>query len=418
MSDDGDLAFDPGLTCGPLPVGGLPRPYVLTINGGSSSLKFALYPVAGPREPIVSGRIERIGREEPRLVVSGIGGSGRESHAVTAPDQAAAARLVISHLERNSGLAAIAAIGHRIVHGGVHFTEPMRVTPQMLDQLRRISPLDPEHLPGEIALIETFGSAIPGVPQVACFDTGFHRTMPRTAQIVPIPRKYWGLGIRRYGFHGLSYAYLMEELERIAGSTEARGRVVLAHLGSGASLAAVREGRCLDTTMGFTPASGLVMGTRSGDLDPSLNAFLANSDGMTPQQFHRMVNQESGLLGVSETSADMRDLVARRETDLRAAEAFDLFCYRVKLGVGAMAAVLGGLDTLVFSGGIGENSPEVRRHSCEGLEFLGIAIDDGRNTLGEPMISTDASPTRVRVIRTDEETVIARETIRLGVQHI
>jgi acetate kinase len=235
---------------------------------------------------------------------------------------------------------------------------------------------------------------------------------------VPIPRKYWGLGIRRYGFHGLSYAYLMEELERIAGSTEARGRVVLAHLGSGASLAAVREGRCLDTTMGFTPASGLVMGTRSGDLDPSLNAFLANSDGMTPQQFHRMVNQESGLLGVSETSADMRDLVARRETDLRAAEAFDLFCYRVKLGVGAMAAVLGGLDTLVFSGGIGENSPEVRRHNCEGLEFLGIALDDGRNRSGEPMISTDASPTRVRVIRTDEETVIARETIRLGVQHI
>ena len=255
------------------------------------------------------------------------------------------------------------------------------------------------------------------MPQVACFDTGFHRTMPRTAQIVPIPRKYWGLGIRRYGFHGLSYAYLMEELERIAGSAEARGRVVLAHLGSGASLAAVREGRCLDTTMGFTPASGLVMGTRSGDLDPSLNAFLAKAEGMTPQQFHRMVNQESGLLGVSETSADMRDLVARRETDLRAAEAFDVFCYRVKLGVGAMAAVLGGLDALVFSGGIGENSPEVRRRACEGLEFLGIALDDGRNRSGEPMISTDASPTRVRVIRTDEETVIARETIRLGVQH-
>ena len=316
MSVDRDSANDLGLTCGSLPVGGLPRPYVLTINGGSSSLKFALYPVAGPSEPIVSGRIERIGRGESRLVVSGIGGSGRESHAVEAPDQAAAARLVIKHLERDSGLAAIAAIGHRVVHGGVHFTEPMRVTPQMLDQLRRISPLDPDHLPGEITLIETFGSAIPGVPQVACFDTGFHRTILRTAQIVPIPRKYWGLGIRRYGFHGLSYAYLMEELERIAGSTAARGRVVLAHLGSGASLAAVREGRCLDTTMGFTPASGLVMGTRSGDLDPSLNAFLANSDGMTPQQFHRMVNQESGLLGVSETSADMRDLVARRETDL------------------------------------------------------------------------------------------------------
>ena len=228
MGDVGDLAADLGLAGGPLAGDREPRPYVLTINGGSSSLKFALYPVAGPSEPILFGRIERVGRGESRLVASGIGGSGRESHAVEAPDQAAAARLVIEHLERDSCLAAIAAIGHRVVHGGVHFTEPMRVTPQMLDQLRRISPLDPEHLPGEIDLIEAFGGAVPGVPQVACFDTGFHRTMPRPAQIVPIPRKFWGLGIRRYGFHGLSYTYLMEELERIAGSTEARGRVVLA----------------------------------------------------------------------------------------------------------------------------------------------------------------------------------------------
>ncbi len=285
MSDVGDPAADPGLAGGALPVGGKPRPYVLTINGGSSSLKFALYPVAGPSEPIVTGRIERIGRGESRLVVSGIGGSGRESRDVEAPDQAAAVMLVIDQLKRDPGLATIAAVGHRVVHGGGDFTEPMRVTPQMLDQLRRISPLDPEHLPGEISLVEAFGGAVPGVPQVACFDTGFHRTIPRTAQIVPIPRKYWGLGIRRYGFHGLSYAYLMEELERIAGSEEARGRVVLAHLGSGASLAAVRECRCSDTTMGFTLASGLVMGTRSGDLDPSLNAFLANAEGMTPQQF-------------------------------------------------------------------------------------------------------------------------------------
>jgi len=389
-----------------------PRSCILTINGGSSSLKFAVFATTDSPQRIFSGRVERVGRSDSRLVMTGAEGGRPEDVRVEAPDQAAAAMLVIDQLKRDPGLAAIAAVGHRVVHGGGDFTEPMRVTSEMLDQLRRISPLDPEHLPGEITLIETFGGAVPGVPQVACFDTGFHRTIPRTAQIVPIPRKYWGLGIRRYGFHGLSYAYLMEELERIAGPAEARGRVVLAHLGSGASLAAVREGRCLDTTMGFTPASGLVMGTRSGDLDPSLNAFLANAQRMTPQEFHRMVNQESGLLGISETSADMRDLVARRGTDLRAAEAFDLFCYRVKLGVGAMAAVLGGLDALVFSGGIGENSPEVRRHTCEGLEFLGIALDDGRNRSSEPMISTDASPTRVRVIRTDEETVIARETIR------
>jgi acetate kinase len=239
--------------------------------------------------------------------------------------------------------------------------------------------------------------------------------MPRPAQIIPIPRRYWGLGIRRYGFHGLSYAYLMEELARTAGPAEAGGRVVLAHLGSGASLAAVRGGRCLDTTMGFTPASGLVMGTRCGDIDPGLFGFLAQAEGMTPGQFHRMVNQESGLLGISETSADLRDLLARRGDDVRAAEAIDLFCYRIKTGIGALVAALGGLDTLVFSGGIGENSAEVRRRACEGLEFLGVDLDAGRNDADEPLISTAESPVTVRVIRTDEETMIAREVIRLGV---
>lgn len=285
----------------------------------------------------------------------------------------------------------------------------------MLDELRRIAPLDPEHVPGEVALIEAIGKAVPGVPQVACFDTAFHGAMPRPAQIVPIPRRYWGLGVRRYGFHGLSYAYLMEELARTGGPAEAGGRVVLAHLGSGASLAAVRDGRCLDTTMGFTPASGLVMGTRSGDIDPGLFGFLARVDGMTPERFHRMVNHESGLLGVSETSADLRDLLASRGGDVRAAEAIDLFCYRVKSGIGALVAALGGLDTLVFSGGIGETSPEVRRQVCEGLGFLGIDLDDGRNEAGEPLISTEASRARARVLRTDEEAVIAREAIRLGV---
>jgi acetate kinase len=331
-----------------------------------------------------------------------------------APDQAGGRGLVVERVERGPGLAAIAAVGHRVVHGGSRFVEPGLVTAEMLDQLRRIGPLDPEHLPGEIALIEAIGKATPGVPQVACFDTAFHRAMLRPAQIVPIPRRYWGLGVRRYGFHGLSYTYLMEELTRTAGHAEARGRVVLAHLGSGASLAAVREGRCLDTTMGFTPASGLVMGTRCGDLDPGLIAFLARAEGMTPERFHRMVNQESGLLGVSETSADLRDLMARQAVDVRAAEAIELFCYRVKTGIGALSAVLGGLDSLVFSGGIGENSAEVRRRTCEGLEFLGIALDDGRNTFGAPLISTDASPTRVRVIRTDEEAMIASDVMRLG----
>jgi acetate kinase len=412
---EGDRTKDREFPDAPLPVGGSQRLFVLTINGGSSSLKFAVFAASAPSGRILSGRVERIGPGGSRLVVTDAGGTRREDRHADAPDQAAAAGLVIERIEQVTGLSAIAAVGRRIVHGGDRFIEPAPIITEMLDQLRRISPLDPEHLPGEVAPIESIGGAIAGVPQVACFDTAFHSTLPRSAQIVPIPRKYWGLGVRRYGFHGLSYAYLMEELTRVAKPAEARGRVALAHLGSGASLAAVREGRCLETTMGFTPASGLVMGTRCGDLDPGLIAFLARTEAMTPQQFHRMVNRESGLLGVSETSADLRDLQARRESDVRAAEAIDLFCYRVKTGIGSLSAALGGLDALVFSGGIGENSPEVRRRVCEGLGFLGIALDEGRNASGEPVISTDASPTSVRVIPTDEETTIARETIRLGV---
>lgn len=415
MSDEADRTPDRGSTVGPPPAGGSRRTFVLTINGGSSSLKFAVFATAEPFERILSGRVERVGLGEARLVVRHAGGSSSEERAVEAGDQAAVASLVIQQVEEHPGLAAIAAIGHRLVHGGVRFVEPGLVTAEMLEELKRIGPLDPEHLPGEIALIEALGRTVPDVPQFACFDTAFHRTLPRAAQIVPIPRRYWSLGIRRYGFHGLSYAYLMEELARTAEPAEARGRVVLAHLGAGASLAAVREGRCLETTMGFTPASGLVMGTRCGDLDPGLIAFLSRVEGMTPDRFHRMVNHESGLLGISETSADLRDLLARCNADVRAAEAIDLFCYRVKTAIGSLSAALGGLDSLVFAGGIGENSPEVRRRACEGLEYLGIALDDGRNAAGGPVISTDVSPARVRVIRTDEEAMIARETIRLGI---
>jgi acetate kinase len=384
----------------------------LTINGGSSSLKFAVFAADGALAREVSGRVERIGRPGSRLILCDSSGARREETPIEVPDQAAAAHLVLDRLGRDPGLDAISAVGHRVVHGGDRFVEPARISAEMIEGLRRIAPLDPEHLPGEIALIEAFGQAIPAVAQVGCFDTAFHRTMPRSARIVPIPRRFWGLGIRRYGFHGLSYAYLMEELARIA-PEEARGRVILAHLGSGASLAAVRDGRCLETTMGFTPASGLVMGTRCGDIDPALAAFLAHAEGMTAERFQRMVNEESGLLGVSETSADLRDLVERQESDVRAAEAIELFCYRAKSAIGALAAVLGGLDTLVFAGGIGENSREVRRRVCDGLAFLGIAVDDALNATHAPSISLAGSAARVRVIPTDEETMIARETIRL-----
>ena len=268
-------------------------------------------------------------------------------------------------------------------------------------------------MPGEIELIEAFRNRDPDLPQVVCFDTAFHHDMPRVAQIVPIPRRFEAAGVRRYGFHGLSYAYLMEELARVAGPEEARGRVILAHLGAGASLAAVRDGHSIDTSMGFTPASGLVMGTRTGDLDPGLVRFLSRTEGMTADQFDSLVNHKSGLLGVSETSSDVRDLLARHNADVRAAEAIELFCYQAKKWIGAFAAALGGLDTLVFSGGIGENCAEIRRRICEGLAFLGIALDEGRNASSALLISTDQGPVKVRVIRTDEELIIAKAAARL-----
>ena len=386
---------------------------ILAINGGSSSLKFALFDRRDPPERLLTGRFDRIGSKDARWVVVEAGGSREVDRQADAPDQVAAVRLLIDWLEDSVGFAAIAAVGHRVVHGGNRYHQPERVTPELIEGLRRISPYDPDHMPGEIELIEAFRRRDPDLPQVVCFDTAFHHDMPRVARIVPIPRRYEAAGVRRYGFHGLSYEYLMAELARVAGPQEARGRVILAHLGSGASLAAVRQGHPVDTTMGFTPASGLVMGTRTGDLDPGLVRFLSRAEGMTAVQFDGLVNHDSGLLGVSETSSDVRDLLARQGGDVRSAEAIELFCYQAKKWIGAFAAALGGLDSLVFAGGIGENAPEIRRLICDGLGFLGIAIDSGRNASGALLISTDDGPVKVRVIRTDEELVIAAAAARL-----
>jgi len=383
------------------------RPYILTINGGSSSLKFALFALTDGLERLLLGRVERIGMPGTRLIVAEAGREQEDSE-VKAADQAAAVDLLIERLGHLIALTSIAVIGHRVVHGGDRYFQPELITPEILKELRRIVPYDPDHLPGEIEAIETFGRLYPELPQVACFDTAFHHDLPRVAQIIAIPRRYEAAGVRRYGFHGLSFAYLLEELARLGGPEAVPGRVILAHLGSGASLAAVREGRCIETTMGFTPTSGLVMGTRCGDIDPGLVRYLMRAKGLTIDQFHNLVNHESGLLGVSETSHDLRDLLAGQDVDVRAAEAVALFCYRAKTWLGALAAALGGLDTLVFAGGIGENSPEARRRICDGLEFLGIAVDERRNAANAPVISTADGRVAVRVIRTDEELLIAR----------
>jgi acetate kinase len=299
-----------------------------------------------------------------------------------------------------------------VVHGMTH-SEPERITSELLDELHRITPYDPDHLPLEIELIEAFRQRHPTLPQVACFDTAFHRTMPRVASLLPIPRRYEASGVRRYGFHGLSYEFLMAELARLGDPAATKGRVILAHLGNGASLAAVRDGKSIDTSMGFTPTSGLVMSSRSGDLDPGLVSYLARTEQMSAAQFQEMVNHASGLLGVSEVSSDLRDLIARESDDIRAAEALALFCYQAKKWIGSFAAALGGLDTLVFAGGIGENAPLVRSRICEQLGFLGIELGDERNTKSAPLISTDGGRVAVRVIRTDEEIMIARSVVRV-----
>ena len=389
------------------------NPRILTINGGSSSIKFALFEAGDSLRRILEGGIERIGLPEATLRVKGLNQADNFSRLVTAPDHTVAVGAMMDWIEERIGRDALTAVGHRVVHGGPKYSKPQRITAEMVEELHRLSPFDPEHLPEEILLTEAFHRRFPDLPQVACFDTAFHHDLPRVARLLPIPRRYEAQGVRRYGFHGLSYAFLMGELARLAGTEAAQGRVILAHLGNGASLAAVHGGKSIDTSMGFTPAAGLVMSTRSGDLDPGLVSFMARSEQMTASQFDQMVNHESGLLGVSETSSDMRDLLAQKAGDVRAAEAVALFCYQAKKWIGSFAAVLGGLDTLVFAGGIGENAPPIRARICDGLGFLGIELNETRNAETAGVISTDASRATVRVIRTDEELMIARSVCRV-----
>jgi acetate kinase len=386
-------------------------PCVLAINGGSSSIRFAVHESGATPRPRLAGKIDRIGSRGTNLIVTDPAGKPSRPRRLAAADHRAAVDFLLDWLEAQPVFASVKAVGHRVVHGMKH-AEPERITPRLLAELRRLIPYDPEHLPREIGLIEAFRKRHPALPQVACFDTAFHRTMPRIAKLLPIPRRYAAKGVQRYGFHGLSYAYLLEELGRLDPAA-AKGRVILAHLGNGASLAAVHHGKSIDTSMGFTPAAGLMMSTRSGDLDPGLLAFLARSERMTPAQFDRMVNHESGLRGVSGTSSDLRDLLAREAGDARAAEAVALFCYQAKKWIGSFAAALGGLDTLVFAGGIGENAPLIRERICAGLGFLGLELNGSRNAKSAPLISTDAGRVKVRVIRTDEELMIARSVGRV-----
>jgi acetate kinase len=364
------------------------RGSLLAVNSGSSSVKFALFTSAPRPSALCRGSLDVAARHTvPQRLLERVG-----------PDIAQSP---------------LAAIGHRIVHGGPDHSEPQIVTDALLDALRRLVPLAPNHLPDEIELIEAFAKLRPDIPQIICFDTAFHHDLPDLARRLPIPHSYDAKGLRRYGFHGLSYAFLVQELHRVAGPDVVRGKVVMAHLGNGSSLAALNAGKSVDTSMGFTPIGGVVMSTRSGDLDPGVVTYIARTTGMSADELEDVLSHQSGLVAISAVSGDMRDLLAREPVNAACRLAVSMYCYEIKKRIGSYAAALGGIETLVFSGGIGEHAASVRSRICDGLGFLGVELDEALNATDAPVISTKRAGVTVRVIPTDEEAMIAQAAYRL-----
>jgi len=385
---------------------------ILTINTGSSSLRADCYQVGQGETLVFSAEAERIGLPGTRLRIADANGTSLNEQQDDRLDHTAAVEAVFAWLRDHGAQRELDAVGHRVVHGGNRYSEPQPITPTLVQSIEELVPIDPDHLPQALAAMRFVSQTYPALLQVACFDTAFHRHMPQVAQAYALPRHLTDAGLTRYGFHGLSYEYIMEQL-RTEAATAADGRVIIAHLGNGASMAAVREGKSVDTTMGFTPTGGLVMSTRSGDLDPGVLLHLLQEQQLTPAALGELVNKRSGLLGVSGSSGDMRDLVTRQSSDADAAAAVELFCYQARKFLGALCTTLGGLDTLVFTAGIGEHQAEIRRRICDGLQFLGIVLDPDRNQAHAPIISRELSGVFVRVMHTDENRMIARHAAQL-----
>jgi acetate kinase len=382
------------------------------MNRGSATLKSALYEDGNRDELLLSITVDQAGVSGGRLKIADPNGATLLDSPVDCGDSNAALEVILAWLGEHGFLSGLAAAGHRLVHGGPRYRDPQRITPKFLSDIEQLAPLDPDHLPAAIRGIQFIAGKFPKLPQVACFDTAFHSSLPKVARMYALPRSLFDQGIFRYGFHGLSYEYVMQGLHALEGNL-ANGRVIIAHLGSGASMVAVNEGKSIDTSMGFTPLEGLVMSTRSGDVDPGVLLYLLEHKGMSAKEMNTLVNKESGLLGVSGMSGDMKPLLDKMQQDTRAEEALDLFCYRAKKYIGAYAAVLGGLDLLVFAGGIGEHAPIVRKQICDGLDFLGIRLDAQCNEASAALISSPESRVKVRVIKTNEELMIVRHVLSI-----
>jgi acetate kinase len=383
---------------------------ILTMNRGSATLKSTLYEVAARNEALLSISVAYSGATSAHLKIADANGASLLDSPVKGKDSNAALETVFEWLDEYQYLSGLKAAGHRLVHGGARYTQPQRITPTFLSALKKLVPLDPDHLPAAIKGIQFVARRFPKLPQVACFDTAFHSPLPTVAKMYALPRRLYDAGIRRYGFHGLSFEYIVGELRKLDARLAA-GRVIIAHLGSGASMVALQNGQSMDTSMGFTPLEGLVMSARSGDVDPGVLLYLLAQKKMSAKAAAALLNKQSGLLGVSTTTGDMRSLLEKAKQDPRAAEAVDLFCYRAKKYLGAYAAALAGLDALVFTGGIGERAPAIREKICSGLEFLGIHLDSARNAANAPVISTAGSRVNIRVIQTNEDLMIVQHVL-------
>ncbi|KUO65390.1 MAG: acetate kinase [Alphaproteobacteria bacterium BRH_c36] len=386
------------------------KPRILVINSGSSSIKFATFDLARVEpQRVFSGALERIGLEAGRFLATNNHGEVLIDETQELPNHVVALDLLLAWIEKRPSDSSLTAVGHRVVHGGPECDCALRVTPSLEAELKQLIPLAPLHLPHNLAAITAIRLRRTDLIQVASFDTAFHHGLPRVAQLTALPREFEDDGIRRYGFHGLSYEYVIEDVRRHEGAEAANAKMIIAHLGNGASMAAIQNSRSVETTMGFSTLAGLPMGTRTGDLDPGIMLHLLIEKKMQPEALQHLLYEQSGLLGLSGLSRNMSDLLEHQEMPA-AREAIDYFCHHARRHLAGLTASLGGLDRVVFTGGIGANSPEIRARICAGLDYLGIIVDPDRNGTKKRVISADTSPVRIEAFKTDEEFVIARHT--------